>query len=201
MRDAFYKAGLYGPWKAILRRNFLFHHDYHVYRFLTHAPFMIVAPGQGEPRRIDAAMSTVDVLPTLLGLLGMPAALELDGVSFAPVIRGEAMAPPQRALYQEVVTDFVLKGRDPSLLRIPLLRALVEDEWKYVDSALDRTIEPELYNLAEDPQETRNLYARQRDSARVHRLRQQLAGIEPSRSAAPAKSAAAKAAAAGGPWH
>jgi arylsulfatase A-like enzyme len=180
MRDLFYKAGLYGPWKGILRHNCLFHHDYHVYRFLTHSPLMLALPSAAA-RRIDMPMSSVDMLPTLLDLLGVPREGVVDGISFAPALRGEAMATPQRALYQEVVTDFVLKGRDASQLRIPLLRALVQDSWKFVNSALDPSIKPELYNLIDDPLETRNLYGQLSRSQLVTTLRTKLEMIEAGR--------------------
>jgi arylsulfatase A-like enzyme len=77
-----------------------------------------------------------------------------------------------------VVTDFVLKGRDPSKLRIPLLHALIQDGWKYVESMLDRRIQPELYNLAQDPLERHNLYSACRDSALVKRFVEELRTIE-----------------------
>jgi arylsulfatase A-like enzyme len=204
LRDAFYKLGLYGPWKAVLRHNVLYHHDYHVYRFLTQAPLMLIAPGQTEGRRIDAAMSSVDVMPTLLDLLGIAAPDPLDGISFAPMLRGGSAPSPSRPLYQEVVTDFVLKGRDPSKLRIPLLRALVEDNWKLVGSALDRAIKPELYDLATDPDETRNLYPLERGTPLVQRLERLLEAIEPGPPRAASAMAGALAAPGGGaatPWH
>ena len=72
-------------------------------------------------------MSSVDALPTLFDYLGVPFAQPVDGVSLAPFLRGEEAAYPKRALYQEVVTDFVMKGRDSSQLRIPLLRAIIRD--------------------------------------------------------------------------
>lgn len=178
VRDALYKAGLYSRWKAILRHNPLFHHDYHVYGFLTRAPLMVAAPGLVPGRRIAVPTSSVDMLPTLLDYLGAPLGHEVDGISLAPLLRGEAAPATPRTLYQEVVTDFILKGRDPSKLRVPLLRALLRDEWKYVDSVFDSGIEPEFYNLAEDPGERRNLYPARRDSEIVGELRRGLQAIE-----------------------
>lgn len=177
LRDWFYRTGLYGSWKGMLRHNALFHHDYHVYRFLTHSPLMMAVPGQ-QPRRVGIPMSSVDAMPTLLDYLGAPVPRALDGISFAAILRGESMAAPPRSLYQEVVTDFVLKGRDPAQLRIPLLRALVAEEWKFVNSAFDRKITPELYNLADDPHELRNLYPARQDSDLVARLAHELETIE-----------------------
>ena len=178
LRDAFYRAGLYSRWKGILRNNALFHHDYHVYRFLTHSPLMIAGPGLAAGRRIDSPMSSVDMMPTLFDFLGLPKPMGIDGYDFAPLLRGESMDVPSRALYQEVVTDFVLKGRDPSKLRIPLLHALIEDGWKYVESMLDRKIQPELYNLLEDPLERHNRYLKWRDTALVKNFAAKLRTIE-----------------------
>lgn len=178
LRDAFYRAGLYSGWKGILRNNALFHHDYHVYKFLTHSPMMVAAPGLQSGQRIGAPMSSVDMMPTLFGYLGLSRPQALDGFDFAPLLRGETMELPSRALYQEVVTDFVLKGRDPSKLRIPLLHALIEDGWKYVESMLDRRIKPELYNLAEDPLERDNRYSKWRDTPLVKSFAAQLRAIE-----------------------
>jgi arylsulfatase A-like enzyme len=181
VRDAFYRAGLYGRWKGVLRSNALFHHDYHVYRFLTHSPMMISAPGLPPGRRFDVPMSSVDMLPTLFDYLGVPRVPGIDGFDFAPLLRGEPVSAPDRALYQEVVTDFVLKGRDPSQLRIPLLHALIQDGWKYVESMLDRRIQPELYNLAEDPLERHNRFQKWRDSDLVNNLASKLRAIEGAR--------------------
>jgi arylsulfatase A-like enzyme len=185
VRDWFYRTGLYTNRKSMLRHNFLFHHDYHLYRFLTHSPLMLALPGMA-PRRDHSLLSTVDMVPTLLEYLGVPVPMAVDGVSFAPVLRGESITPPDRSVYQEVVTDFILKGRDPSQLRIPLLRALVYGEWKFVNSAFDEKIKPELYNLAQDPLEVNNRYEEQRESDLVKFLQRSLEAIEQTQpSAAP----------------
>jgi arylsulfatase A-like enzyme len=178
LRDAFYRAGLYGPWKGILRNNALFHHDYHLYRFLTHSPLMIAAPGLAAGRRIDAAMSSVDMMPTLFDYLGMPKVPAIDGFDFGPLLRGDTVDAPSRAIYQEVVTDFVLKRRDASTLRIPLLNALIQDGWKYIESRFDPKIEPELYNMVEDPRERDNCYRKLRESELVKNLSAKLRAIE-----------------------
>jgi arylsulfatase A-like enzyme len=185
VRDALYRAGLYSDWKGVLRTNALFHHDYHVYKFLTHSPLMLMAPGLPAGRRIADPISSVDMMPTLLSYLGVPSPANIDGIDASALLRGEAVPELHRPLYQEVVTDFVLKGRDISELRIPLLRAIVQDGWKYVESAYDRKIRPELYNLADDPHEKANLYPRLRDTDLVRKMARVLRTME----AAPESSA------------
>jgi arylsulfatase A-like enzyme len=53
-------------------------------------PGMLAWPGHLEPRRLAAPCGTVDILPTVLGLLDLPApSVELDGVDLGPLLRGE----------------------------------------------------------------------------------------------------------------
>lgn len=185
VRDVFFKIGLYSRWKGVLRNNPLFHHDYHVYSFLTRAPLMVAAPGLAPDRRLDVPMSSVDALPTLFDYLGVPFAQPVDGVSLAPFLRGEEIAYPERALYQEVVTDFVMKGRDSSQLRIPLLRAIIRDDWKYVESTFDPRIQPELYNLRDDPLERHDRFRDRRSSGFIAGLAAHLNSLEASPVAGP----------------
>lgn len=61
-------------------------------------PFIVWGPGHVPARGpVDALIELTDVLPTLLDLAGRPPAKEapLDGVSFAPLLRGEAFAGRQ----------------------------------------------------------------------------------------------------------
>ncbi|AGC44451.1 sulfatase [Myxococcus stipitatus DSM 14675] len=51
------------------------------------------------PSRVDALVRLVDVGPTLLEFSGLPALTGVDGVSLAPLLRGESLAP--LALYAE----------------------------------------------------------------------------------------------------
>lgn len=177
MRDWLYRRGLFGDGKWVLRHNCMFHHDYHVYKFLTNPPMMISVPGQSLAGRVGLPVSTIDMFPTLLEFAGAPVPPN-QGVSLLPILDGGRMEAPERALYQEVVTDFILKGRDPSRFRIPLLRALIENDWKYISSPFDPRIQPELYNLRSDPDEERNLYPLQRETPVVRRLAAALDQVE-----------------------
>ncbi|XXF75753.1 sulfatase-like hydrolase/transferase [Myxococcaceae bacterium GXIMD 01537] len=48
---------------------------------------------QAPPARVDSLVRLVDVGPTLLALSGLPPLPDSDGVSLAPLLRGEAVAP------------------------------------------------------------------------------------------------------------
>ncbi|MEK7676787.1 MAG: sulfatase [Verrucomicrobiota bacterium] len=60
-----------------------------VYRNGTHEPVLLRWPGMGEPQRHEEFVSSVDILPTLLELLDVPAPDGLDGRSWLPLLRGE----------------------------------------------------------------------------------------------------------------
>ena len=57
-------------------------------------PLIVAGPGVPPgPRKIDVRISTVDLAPTLLDLLGFEAPVDIEGRSLAPLIRGEP--PPE----------------------------------------------------------------------------------------------------------
>ncbi len=60
-----------------------------VYRNGTHEPVLLRWPGMGEPQRREEWVSSVDLLPTVLEALDVPAPANLDGRSWLPLLRGE----------------------------------------------------------------------------------------------------------------
>jgi len=69
----------------------LFGHGRPLYAEHVHVPLIVAGPGIG-PVVVDEAVSTVDVLPTLLDLVGLapraPGRAPLDGRSLVPLMRG-----------------------------------------------------------------------------------------------------------------
>lgn len=58
----------------------------------TWSPVMIRWPGMGAPQQRAELVSSVDLMPTLLELLNVPAPAGLDGRSWLPLLRGETQA-------------------------------------------------------------------------------------------------------------
>jgi len=121
---------------------------------LVHAPFLF------GPRRVSAAVSLVDVLPTLVELAGgeVDPALPLDGRSLLPHLSGTGG-------HDEALGVYLGEGA------IAPLFMLRRGQWKFVASAPDPD---QLYDLATDPHERRNLAAEPAHSARVQALRDEL---------------------------
>jgi arylsulfatase A-like enzyme len=68
------------------------HHGRSLREELLRVPLAIRAPGWPEGRVVDEPVSLLDVAPTILDLVGLPAA-DVDGRSLAAVVRGEAGRP------------------------------------------------------------------------------------------------------------
>lgn len=69
-----------------------------LYHHSTRTPLMIRWPGVTKPGSVDDAhmVSAVDLLPTILDIIGVPQPVGFDGKSFAPVLKGETQ--PERTM-------------------------------------------------------------------------------------------------------
>jgi len=94
-------------------------------------------------RVIDAPARHIDIAPTVLDVVGVAPVPELLGSSLRGTIAsGDG---PDRPMYFEAMTYNLVRGWAP-------LRGVIVGREKHIDLPL-----PELYDLAGDPQETRNL--------------------------------------------
>jgi arylsulfatase A-like enzyme len=132
-----------------------FEHGHTLFQELLHVPLIFWGPGVA-PGRIDEPVSLVDVLPTLLDALGLPADADLAGRSLWPLLT-ERARPPETSFFAEGT----LHGIDR--------KALVRWPWKLVASEGEA---PRLYDLSRDPGEQRDLAAAEPD--RVAQLLKEL---------------------------
>jgi choline-sulfatase len=115
-------------------------HGYFIYRSTIHVPLLIHWPaGSGDhPARVTQPAALMDVAPTVLDFLRIPAPAGFHGVSLL-----HAAAHP---IYSESAY-----ARDA--FQWAALRGLREQSLQYIQAP-----HPELYDLAADPHETTNLY-------------------------------------------
>ena len=126
-----------------------------VYEATLRVPFLVAGPGIARGVAVPGRVSTLDVAPTLLGLLGVDPPPKMKGRDLGPGLRGQPLAAG--ALYAES-----LFGR--LNCRWSSLRAWTDGDWKLVDGS-----RAELFDLAGDPGGTRD---RSGDEApRVQRMR------------------------------
>lgn len=128
-----------------------------VYNELIHVPLLVHLPGMSGGTRIPDLVSHVDVMPTLLDLLRIPAPKGIQGISLLPRMRGDTMN--ERPVYAET---HMPADNDRY--------CIIHGEWKYIESSTDPRLPfptpapAELYNLAGDPLEHHNLIERQKST-------------------------------------
>ena len=111
-------------------------HGHTLHEELLRIPLVVWAPGV-RPARVDAPVSHVDLLPTILDALGVSPPAGLAGVSLWPLLGGGA-PPPERVL----VSEKMLYG--------PERRAWLRWPWKAI---VTEGAAPVLYQLDRDPGE------------------------------------------------
>lgn len=115
-------------------------HGLLLYQSTLRVPLLIVAPGRLPAQRLDTPVRTVDIAPTVLGLVGVPAPADLDGIDLAPALRqGRAPQPPPA--YSESYFGAITYGWAP-------LKALREGPWKRIQGA-----RAEIFDFKADPAE------------------------------------------------
>ncbi|HTQ80366.1 MAG TPA: sulfatase-like hydrolase/transferase [Thermoanaerobaculia bacterium] len=122
-------------------------HGLFAYEATLKIPLVVWGPGI-EPARDTRAARHIDIAPTILKALGITAPRQLPGRSL--------LLPAEREdTYFEALTTSLNRGWAP-------LRGLLRAQRKFIDLPL-----PELYNLDDDPKEARNLFDRDRPTARA----------------------------------
>jgi arylsulfatase A-like enzyme/Flp pilus assembly protein TadD len=96
-----------------------------------------------QGRVVRSRVRLIDILPSILDLLGQPTPTRIQGVSLVPFIEGRT----RRDLDVYLETFFPRESFGWSELV-----GLVRGDWKFI-----RAPRPELYDLAKDPGESRNL--------------------------------------------
>ncbi|WP_271409933.1 choline-sulfatase [Pseudomonas sp. Q1-7] len=115
----------------------------HWFEMAARVPLLIHAPKRFAAARVTAAVSTVDLLPTLVELAGgtVEPVLPLDGRSLLPHLEG-------RAGHDEVLGEYMAEGTTSPLMMIR------RGPYKFIYSEQDPCL---LFDLANDPQELENL--------------------------------------------
>jgi arylsulfatase A-like enzyme/tetratricopeptide (TPR) repeat protein len=137
-------------------------HGYFLYQSTLRIPFVLRYPGAPAGKRVPDPVAIVDVAPTLLDLLGLPAMPGAEGRSLLPAIDGRAAGAPAPT-YSETYVPRLHYG-------FAALMSLRRGSKKFVLAP-----EPELYDLASDPGESRNLV--NEDPATARAMREELEAL------------------------
>lgn len=160
--------------EELYEHNRYFYHSCSVYQSTLHVPLAVIAPGLLAPGgEVRQPVELIDVMPTVLELLGVPLPTGGQGTSLVPYLSRPDGGGGGKPAYSEYDTSQI--------------RTVLADGWKLVDNPenlapdcvpgaapgfypIGRT---ELYDLAKDPGELHNLAAEQ--PGKVAQLRALLA--------------------------
>ncbi len=139
-----------------------FDHGHSLYDELIHVPFVISGPGIKGDKKIRSQVSTMDLFPTVLDLVGLSRTKKLEkqirGISLEPALKGKKIE----------VRDLFL---ETDLRNFTHKRGIrTADGWKFIVTL--ETGKEELFNLRKDPGEKSNLV--EKDSVRAAALRSKL---------------------------
>ena len=134
-------------------------HGYFIYDSTVRVPLILRLPfGDFEERVVDEAVSHVDILPTVLSIVGQEAPATIQGTDLLPSILGRGLES-QREVYTESYYSLYHYNWAP-------LRSIRTQSEKFID-----TTNPELYLLSEDEGEADNVVLRDRELSRSLRDR------------------------------
>ena len=109
---------------------------------IIHVPLLIRGPGIPHSKRLRHIASLVDVMPTILTLLGISPPASLDGINLCPLWQKSNAQLPQRFIFAEADHNNAIHD---------VKRAIRHQQYKL---HYDRSSkEAQLYNLSDDPEE------------------------------------------------
>jgi len=130
-------------------------HGYFIYHSAINVPLIIRLPeGNYRGRKIEAQAGNIDIMPTILSLLDIPAPKEVEGKSLIPLIRKPKTEFPRYA-YSE-------SRRAYNHFGFAILRRICDGRYHYIDAP-----KPELYDIKSDPFEERNLFQKEKERAKA----------------------------------
>jgi tetratricopeptide (TPR) repeat protein len=146
-------------------------HGIFLYEGSLHVPLLLAGPGVLPGRTVEQTVPTRALAATLLALLGAPP----KGAGFGSVLPGLGLPSAAEPLaYSESLLPATAYGWSA-------LKAVTDERWRFIDAP-----RPELYDLAADPREQRNLAAeRGGDLERLRARLRTLEGASPPRAARP----------------
>lgn len=123
--------------ESMTEKGILFCHA-GLYNQVLHVPLILCWPGRlPAGPKVETAASPVDILPTLLWLLELPAQERSSGISLVPAI-GDPDFRPDRPLYSEAVGGVI---RSVSLDGHKFIKAYPGKDWSVTEDHLYRPFE------------------------------------------------------------
>ena len=125
-------------------------HGFFIYQESLHVPLLFLLPDH-KAGKSDSVVELVDLMPTMLDLLGIAVPETVQGKSVAAIFSGSKVS--DEIAYSESLTAMQHFGAEP-------LRSIQDHRYKYIDS-----LKPELYDLSKDGGEMNNISLQEKQIA------------------------------------
>ena len=129
-------------------------HGYFIYQSAIKVPLIFKLPGRTKPQRINHIVGLIDIVPTICSMLGIEMQEHIQGVDLSEYIKTGKPKVQDRHIFCESLTATKYNGNS--------LLSVVTDRWKYI-----QTTKPELYDLANDAEESNNMLAEEPQRGRI----------------------------------
>jgi arylsulfatase A-like enzyme len=131
----------------------MLHHGRWLHEELVRVPLYVAAPGWPAGKVVDASCSLMDVVPTVLELVGLPRPEGIDGRSLVPLVEQGAPGRPSPSEERRTDAETGFPEDDVSLF------GLRDGRWKWVRAVDHRTskVLEEVWDLEADPATQRPL--------------------------------------------
>lgn len=127
-------------------------HGHTLFQELVRVPLLVKLPANAHAgRRIETSVSLIDVVPTVLSLLGVERSDGLDGVDLLPLVRSASAPPRERPFYLHLDVE-----RADGATHV--VRGVLRGSTKYV-RRLSPVQEEMLFDVEKDPGERDNRLA------------------------------------------
>ncbi len=121
-------------------------HGFFIYDAAISVPLIIHLPSQNlKAKKVNTRVETIDIMPTLLQILGLPLPSEVQGKSLLPLIL-DKHSNQERFAYSETYYPRYHFGWSE-------LKSIQNSRYKYIQAP-----RPELYDIVNDPNELTNIY-------------------------------------------
>lgn len=134
-------------------------------------PLLISTPESRLSETVKSPVSLIDLFPTTCALAGLPVPEDLDGIDLSPLIKKPQSAQSPRAFIPSVFFRYGVRinyNQTPDDQPSAAWRSVRDERYKYVEVEKGETL---LYDLEEDPEETRNLAADSDQQERCQKMK------------------------------
>ncbi|MDD5245772.1 MAG: sulfatase [Candidatus Omnitrophica bacterium] len=141
--------------ESLGERNVYFQHGDNLYNEEIKIPLIFFGPGIPRSKIIKDPVQLVDLAPTICNLAGTKMRFSgiTEGKSFLPLFSDQARAEDS-LIFAEIEGEKIISGKK----RLALQKAVIAGNWKLISEQIGKTsFNFELYDLANDPEEAKNL--------------------------------------------